>query len=84
MKWSYVPIADKPLLAVANASGELQLYDFEEGQTDLIVPSKVSRVSLGEECLALSLDWSNAKNQRYFKQYYPFFTYNSTLKRNLS
>ncbi|XP_072044446.1 diphthine methyltransferase-like [Amphiura filiformis] len=67
MKWCCQSISDRPCLAVANAEGQVILYStlpndgkregyrLEQLSSHSIVPSP------DEQCLALSLDWANAK-----------------------
>ncbi|KAM4577655.1 diphthine methyltransferase isoform 1-T1 [Odontesthes bonariensis] len=62
MKWCHVPVSEKPVLGMAAATGELQLYTLSEGQQEggrslqTLCSSEV-----GAERLALSLDWSSGR-----------------------
>ncbi|KAG0244520.1 Diphthine methyltransferase [Mortierella sp. GBA43] len=57
MKWSHQLINGSPTLGVADASGDLSLYQFKAGGSDLEIVTKYQTNS--EKKLALSLDWSN-------------------------
>ncbi|KAM4616196.1 diphthine methyltransferase isoform 2-T3 [Polymixia lowei] len=61
LKWCHVPISEKPLLGMATASGELQLYtltDSQEGRRGL---NALTSLEVGSDRLALSLDWSTGR-----------------------
>ncbi|KAJ8413823.1 hypothetical protein AAFF_G00064210 [Aldrovandia affinis] len=61
IKWCHVPVSERPLLGMATATGELQLYkliDTQEGSCGL---KAVSSLELGPDRLALSLDWSTGR-----------------------
>ncbi|KAI8603809.1 WD40-repeat-containing domain protein [Dissophora ornata] len=57
MKWSHQTINGNPTLGVADASGDLSLYQFKTAGNDLEVVAKYQTNT--EKKLALSLDWSN-------------------------
>ncbi|KAG0282499.1 Diphthine methyltransferase [Linnemannia gamsii] len=57
MKWSHQLINGNPTLGVADASGDLSLYQFKSTGTDLEIVTKYQTNSSSK--LALSLDWSN-------------------------
>ena len=54
---SHQLINGSPTLGVADASGDLSLYQFKAGGNDLEIVTKYQTNS--EKKLALSLDWSN-------------------------
>ncbi|XP_034547833.1 diphthine methyltransferase [Notolabrus celidotus] len=62
MKWCHVPLAGEPVLGMAMASGEVQLYTLsnsqEEGGRSL---QSLSSLEVGVDRLALSLDWSTGR-----------------------
>ncbi|KAF9565939.1 Diphthine methyltransferase [Mortierella alpina] len=57
MKWSHQLINGNPTLGVADASGDLSLYQFKTEGNDLEIVTKYTTNT--EKRLALSLDWSN-------------------------
>ncbi|KAF9964959.1 Diphthine methyltransferase [Mortierella alpina] len=57
MKWSHQLINGNPTLGVADASGDLSLYQFKTEGNDLEIVTKYTTNT--ENKLALSLDWSN-------------------------
>lgn len=61
MKWCTVTLQDKILLGVANAGGEICLYNFSDER--LKIETKISLKKGTEDVLILSLDWS--KNADY-------------------
>ncbi|XP_067087725.1 diphthine methyltransferase [Osmerus mordax] len=61
LKWCHVPVSEQPLLGMATANGELQLHTLtanKEGRCDL---KPVASADVGEDRLALSLDWSTGR-----------------------
>uniref|UniRef100_A0A8C5R5P5 Diphthine methyltransferase n=1 Tax=Leptobrachium leishanense TaxID=445787 RepID=A0A8C5R5P5_9ANUR len=63
MKWCRVPVSDHPTLAVADAKGAVTLYRLHDDSCRL---QSVASVALGEERLALSLDWSTGRQEGGF------------------
>ncbi|KAI1317785.1 Diphthine methyltransferase [Mortierella claussenii] len=57
MKWSHQLINGHPTLGVADASGDLSLYQFKTSGNDLEMVTKYETNT--DKKLALSLDWSN-------------------------
>ncbi|KAF9195152.1 Diphthine methyltransferase [Haplosporangium sp. Z 767] len=57
MKWSHQLLNGNPTLGVADASGDLSLYQFKTSGNDLELITKYKTNT--ENKLALSLDWSN-------------------------
>ncbi|KAM4696448.1 diphthine methyltransferase [Rhinophrynus dorsalis] len=57
MKWCHLPVAEHPILAIANAKGALELYSLE-GSKESCRLAPMCAVEVGPECLALSLDWA--------------------------
>ncbi|KAJ3604045.1 hypothetical protein NHX12_028786 [Muraenolepis orangiensis] len=57
LKWCHVALSGDPVLGMATASGEVQLYTLTDG------PELTSQ-SVGSERLALSLDWSTGRGER--------------------
>eukprot|EP00062_Callorhinchus_milii_P014982 gi/632964719/ref/XP_007898532.1/ PREDICTED: diphthamide biosynthesis protein 7 [Callorhinchus milii] len=64
LKWCHVPLAEHPMLCLANAEGRLELFNLiaEEKNSCLLEP--VCSVAVGPECLALSLDWSTGRGDQ--------------------
>ncbi|XP_063287835.1 diphthine methyltransferase [Pelobates fuscus] len=60
MKWCHLPVADHPTLAIADAKGSVALYRLLDNKESCRLES-MCNVELGEECLALSLDWSTGR-----------------------
>ncbi|XP_030647229.1 diphthine methyltransferase [Chanos chanos] len=62
LKWCHIPISDRPLLGMATASGDIQLFRLKDTQReDGCGLDKVSETELGQDRLALSLDWSTGR-----------------------
>ncbi|XP_041792784.1 diphthine methyltransferase [Chelmon rostratus] len=61
MKWCHVPMSGQPVLGLAAATGELQLYTLSGSQEGSRVLQNLSSVEVGPERLALSLDWSTGR-----------------------
>ncbi|KAL4660793.1 diphthine methyltransferase isoform X1 [Arapaima gigas] len=61
IKWCHVPVRERPLLGVATASGELQLWRLADTEESRYGLELVSSTELGMERLALSLDWSTGR-----------------------
>ncbi|XP_068105970.1 diphthine methyltransferase [Hyperolius riggenbachi] len=62
MKWCHVPLADYPVLGVANAKGTLELYKLM-GSRESCRLEPLCGIDVGDECLALSLDWSTGRRE---------------------
>lgn len=60
MKWCHCPLQDTAVLGVANAAGELRLHGLQQG-VDTVQCSEQHCVSVGEDRLVLSLDWSTGR-----------------------
>ncbi|KAM9207619.1 diphthine methyltransferase [Dugong dugon] len=63
MKWCHVPVAGHTLLGLADASGAIQLFHLVDSETACAL-WPFSSLVLGEQSLALSLDWSTGKTGR--------------------
>ncbi|XDV21016.1 hypothetical protein PO909_026206 [Leuciscus waleckii] len=63
LKWCHVPISERPLLGMATASGEIQLYKLMEPQQGTSGLECELRAELGPDRLALSLDWSTGRGE---------------------
>ncbi|KTF91737.1 hypothetical protein cypCar_00003206 [Cyprinus carpio] len=63
LKWCHVPISERPLLGMATASGEIQLYKLMESQQGTCVLKCELSTELGPDRLALSLDWSTGRGE---------------------
>lgn len=61
IKWSYVPIADHPTIALVNSVGQLRVYNVKEDNT----VAMVTEAELEPQSLGLSLEWNNMKSCRY-------------------
>uniref|UniRef100_A0AAY4B7H5 Diphthine methyltransferase n=1 Tax=Denticeps clupeoides TaxID=299321 RepID=A0AAY4B7H5_9TELE len=61
LKWCHMPISGQPLLGMATASGEVQLYALRDSQDGGCVLDPWSGTKLGPDRLALSLDWSTGR-----------------------
>ncbi|XP_033755342.1 diphthine methyltransferase-like [Pecten maximus] len=67
IKWCPTPCPEGSLMALVNSVGQLRLYsmtDSETGAPDQKVQmTEVMTFDLGDDCLGLSLDWSNRANK---------------------
>lgn len=63
LKWCHVPISERPLLGMATASGEIQLYKLIEAQQGSSGLECELSTDLGPDRLALSLDWSTGQGE---------------------
>ncbi|XP_045878946.1 diphthine methyltransferase [Meles meles] len=63
MKWCHIPVAGHALLGVADAGGSIELLRLV-GSEDAYTLQPVSSFALGQQCLALSLDWSTGRTER--------------------
>ncbi|XP_056143820.1 diphthine methyltransferase [Lampris incognitus] len=61
LKWCHVPVSEKPLLGMATASGELQLFTLGESQEAHWGLKSLTSLEMGVDRLALSLDWSTGR-----------------------
>ncbi|KAJ7308045.1 hypothetical protein JRQ81_008547 [Phrynocephalus forsythii] len=61
LKWCRVPIAGRPVLGMANAKGEVEFFRLTGGEKKSGRLEALSNLELGGECLALSFDWSAAR-----------------------
>ncbi|XP_029915242.1 diphthine methyltransferase isoform X2 [Myripristis murdjan] len=61
LKWCHVPLSEKPVLGMAAASGELQLYTLSVNQERHYSLQALSSLEVGVDRLALSLDWSTGR-----------------------
>ncbi|KAM6930955.1 diphthine methyltransferase [Xenentodon cancila] len=61
LKWCHMPVCEKPVLGMAAATGELQLYALSGSQEGGRSLQSLHRVEVGAERLALSLDWSTGR-----------------------
>ncbi|XP_077005021.1 diphthine methyltransferase isoform X2 [Tamandua tetradactyla] len=68
MKWCHVPVAGHALLGVANADGSIELLHLVASEKSSYTLQPFSSLALGEQCLALSLDWSTGKAGRASSQ----------------
>ena len=64
IKWSYTILQDKPTAGVVDARGLLTLYNVDKEGNGDVMTVKCAEIFTGEERLALSLDWSNARDER--------------------
>ncbi|XP_051952808.1 diphthine methyltransferase isoform X2 [Xyrauchen texanus] len=63
LKWCHIPISGRPLLGMATADGEIQLYKLTEAQQGTCGLESELSTELGPDRLALSLDWSTGRGE---------------------
>ncbi|XP_042579794.1 diphthine methyltransferase [Cyprinus carpio] len=63
LKWCHVPISERPVLGMATASGEIQLYKLMGSQQGTCGLEHELSTGLGPDRLALSLDWSTGRGE---------------------
>ncbi|XP_029418426.1 diphthine methyltransferase isoform X2 [Nannospalax galili] len=63
MKWCHIPVAGHALLGLANANGSVQVFWLMESENGYML-QPVSSLTLEEQYLSLSLDWSTGKPGR--------------------
>ncbi|XP_048202994.1 diphthine methyltransferase isoform X2 [Perognathus longimembris pacificus] len=68
MKWCHIRVSGHPLLGVANANGSIELLRLVGSEKSSYILQPISSLALGEQCLALSLDWSTGKSGRVSDQ----------------
>ncbi|XP_055018103.1 diphthine methyltransferase isoform X2 [Boleophthalmus pectinirostris] len=61
LKWCHVPVLERPVLGLAAATGDLQLYTLKETQEGGRRLHTLSSVVVGADRLVLSLDWSTGR-----------------------
>uniref|UniRef100_A0A672HAC0 methylated diphthine methylhydrolase n=1 Tax=Salarias fasciatus TaxID=181472 RepID=A0A672HAC0_SALFA len=61
LKWCHVPVSERPVLGMAAATGELQLFTLSGSQDGGRSLQPLSSLEVGAERLALSLDWSTGR-----------------------
>ncbi|KAM6170166.1 diphthine methyltransferase [Rhynchocyon petersi] len=64
MKWCHVPVAGHTLLGLADASGSIQLLSVVHSEKGAYTLQPFSSLTLGQQTLALSMDWSTGKTRR--------------------
>ncbi|XP_006900733.1 PREDICTED: diphthamide biosynthesis protein 7 [Elephantulus edwardii] len=64
MKWCHVPVAGHTLLGLADASGSIQLLHLVGSEKSVYSLQPFCSLTLEEQSLALSLDWSSRKSTR--------------------
>lgn len=61
LKWCHVPVSERPMLGLAAATGDLQLYTLKDAQEGSRRLQALSRLEVGANRLVLSLDWSTGR-----------------------
>ncbi|XP_020561930.1 diphthine methyltransferase isoform X1 [Oryzias latipes] len=61
LKWCHVPVSGRPVLGMAAATGQLQLYALWESPVGQRSLQPLSSTEVGAERLLLSLDWSTGR-----------------------
>ncbi|XP_067868844.1 diphthine methyltransferase [Heterodontus francisci] len=63
LKWCHVPLGGYPVLGIANAEGSLELCNLTQCEKNSSSLKPRCSVSVGSECLALSMDWSTGRGE---------------------
>lgn len=61
LKWCHVPVSERPVLGLAAATGDLQLYTLKDAQEGSWRLQGLSSLAVGADRLVLSLDWSTGR-----------------------
>ena len=64
VKWCHYCPGERPMFGVVDASGRLTLNLLETDATHKYTCTEISNISVGEDRLALSLDWSTGVHHR--------------------
>ncbi|XP_069871286.1 diphthine methyltransferase isoform X2 [Dipodomys merriami] len=68
MKWCHIPVGGHALLGVANASGSIELLRLVGSEKSSYTLQPISSLTVEEQGLSLSLDWSTGKSGRVSDQ----------------